>query len=222
MRVSRQKTEENRVALLEAASRLFRRHGIDGVGVADVAKAAGLTHGALYAHFASKEALAAEAFAFGVRANIAHVRAWAGDRRPGFDEYLQGLISTDMRDRLEEGCSMCASASEVGRQGEAVSASFTAAFEELASVLEGALETSMPAAQRRRLALAAVAGQVGAIAVSRAIAKTAPALSDEVLKAVREQLGAAHKRSRRRSRSTRSARRASSTRASRGGRAIRP
>jgi len=57
MRVSKEKAAENRVALLQAASRLFRKRGIDGVGVADIAKEAGLTHGALYAHFGSIDAL---------------------------------------------------------------------------------------------------------------------------------------------------------------------
>ena len=55
MRVSKEKAGENRVALLQAASRLFRRRGIDGVGVADIAREAGLTHGALYARFKSKD-----------------------------------------------------------------------------------------------------------------------------------------------------------------------
>ena len=98
-----------------------------------------------------------------------------------------------MRDRLGTGCPMAASASEVGRQGCSVSASFTRAFNEQFALLEDSLEDSIPAAQRRRLAIAAVAAEIGAIAVSRAIAKTDAAHADEVLQAVRETLGAAHK-----------------------------
>jgi len=63
MKVSREKAAENRETLVTAASRLFREQGIDGVGVADISKAAGLTHGALYAQFDSKQALAAQALA---------------------------------------------------------------------------------------------------------------------------------------------------------------
>ncbi len=59
MRVSKEQAETNRTSLLEAAGRLFNEKGFDGVGVAEVAKEAGLTHGALYAHFPSKDALAA-------------------------------------------------------------------------------------------------------------------------------------------------------------------
>ena len=192
MRVSKEQAAENRIALLQAASRLFRQRGIDGVGVAEVAKAAGLTHGALYAHFKSKEELAAEAFSHGFEGNMADTREWAGDRCPSFQEHLDGLLSTYMRDKLETGCPMTASASEIARQGCAVGASFTRAFEQMTTMLEGSLEETIPAPERRRLALAAVAAEIGAIAVSRAIAKTDVALADEVLRAVREALGAAH------------------------------
>src|SRR6202023_4155843 len=63
LKVTKEKAAENRAALVQAAGRLFRERGIDGVGVAEISKKAGLTHGALYAQFPSKEALAAEAFA---------------------------------------------------------------------------------------------------------------------------------------------------------------
>jgi TetR/AcrR family transcriptional repressor of nem operon len=192
MRVSKEKAAGNRGALLQAASRLFRKRGIDGVGVADIAKEAGLTHGALYAHFASKDALAAEAFSHGFAGNMADTREWAGDRCPSFEEHLDGLLSTHMRDKVETGCPMTASASEIGRQACAVSVSFTRAFEEMVAMLEGALEPTIPASQRRRLAVAAVAAEIGAVAVSRAIVKTDAVLADEVLHAVREIAGAAH------------------------------
>ena len=63
MRVTREQAAANRERVLDAASTLFRKHGFDGVGVADIMKAAGLTHGGFYGQFASKEDLAAEAFA---------------------------------------------------------------------------------------------------------------------------------------------------------------
>ncbi len=122
----------------------------DGVGVADIAKEAGLTHGALYAHFPSKDALAAEAFSYGFAGNMADTREWAGDRCPPFQEYLDGLLSPYMRDKLETGCPLTASASEIARQGCAVSASFTRAFEEMVAMMEGSLEDTIPASQRRR------------------------------------------------------------------------
>jgi TetR/AcrR family transcriptional repressor of nem operon len=193
MRVSKEKAAENRVAILEAASRLFRKRGIDGVGVAEIAKEAGLTHGALYAHFSSKDELAAEAFSHGSAGNLARARARAGDRCPSFQEYLDGLLSTYMRDNVETGCPFAASASEIGRQGCAVSASFTRAFEEMVAILESSLDDAIPASQRRRLAITAIATEVGAIAVSRAVAKADASLADEVLQAVRETVSSAYK-----------------------------
>ena len=75
MKVSKKKVAENRDALVRAAGRLFRERGIDGVGIAEICQQAGLTHGALYAQFPSKEALAAEALADGV--NRGHLRMTA-------------------------------------------------------------------------------------------------------------------------------------------------
>lgn len=193
MRVSREKAAENRGALLQAASRLFRARGIDGVGVAEIAKEAGLTHGALYAHFSSKDELAAAALSYGFAGNMADTRERAGDRCLSFQDYLNRYLSPYMRDRLDTGCPMAASASEIGRHDAAVSASFARAFEEMAEMLEGALEDTIPACQRRRLAIAAAAAEIGAIAVSRAVAKADAALADEVLEAVRAAFAAAHK-----------------------------
>uniref|UniRef100_B0T6Q6 Transcriptional regulator, TetR family n=1 Tax=Caulobacter sp. (strain K31) TaxID=366602 RepID=B0T6Q6_CAUSK len=193
MRVSKEKAAENRVALLRAASHLFRQRGIDGVGVAEVAKVAGLTHGALYAHFPSKDALVAEAFSYGFERNLAEAQASAQDQRPSFEEHLVGLFSTETRDKLETGCPMTASASEIARQGHAVSARFAGAFEEIVTMLEETLEEVVPATQRRRLAVAAVAAQIGAIVVSRAVKKANDALADEVLESTRETISAARK-----------------------------
>src|SRR3989454_1676257 len=75
LKVTKEKAAENRAALVQAAGRLFRERGIDGVGVAEISKKAGLTHGALYAQFPSKEALAAEAFASGLDRSYAYMTA---------------------------------------------------------------------------------------------------------------------------------------------------
>jgi TetR/AcrR family transcriptional repressor of nem operon len=88
---------------------------------------------------------------------------------------------------------MAASASEIARQGCAVSASFAHAFEEIVTVIERSLEDGIPARQWRRLAVVAVAAEIGAITVSRAVTKTDTALADEVLLAVRGTVVAAHK-----------------------------
>lgn len=196
MRVSKEKAVENRSAILQAASRLFRKRGIDATGVADIAKEAGLTHGALYAHFPSKDALAAEAFSHGFAGNMKLVRQWEGGRKRNFDKYLDAMFSTQQRDNLASGCPMTASASEIARQGDAICVSFAQGFEEMVRVLENSLNTEIPASQRRRLAIASLSAQIGAIAVSRALAKVEPSLSKEVLwstkKTMRSALPATH------------------------------
>jgi TetR/AcrR family transcriptional regulator, transcriptional repressor for nem operon len=191
VRVSKEKAAENRAALLQAASRLFRSRGIDGVGVADIAKEAGLTHGALYAHFPSKEALAAEAFSHGFAGSMAGVDAWADGQRRSFGDYLGRLLSPAARANLESGCPLAASASEIGRQGGAVSATFTEAFDHMVAMFDATMPETIPAAQRRKLAITAVIAEIGALAVSRAVEKTDAALADEVLDAVRTTITAA-------------------------------
>jgi TetR/AcrR family transcriptional repressor of nem operon len=182
MRVSKEQADTNRTSLLEAASRLFREKGIDGVGVAEVAKEAGLTHGALYAHFRSKDELAAEAFSDGISHRVASMRR----RKRTFEEFLDVMFSTETRDNLGDGCPMTASASEIARRGTVVTKCFASAFEETVGVLEESIDGGMPAAEKRRLAVSALAAQIGAIAVARAVAKVDAPLSREVLRAVRQ------------------------------------
>jgi TetR/AcrR family transcriptional repressor of nem operon len=181
MRVSKDQAETNRTLLLQAASRLFREKGFDGVGVAEVAKEAGLTHGALYAHFPSKDALAAEAFSDEIAHRVTSMRR----RKRTFEEYLDAMFSTESRDNLANGCPMTASASEIARQGTAVATSFAHAFEETVAILEESIEGEMTASQKRHVAVSALAAQIGAIAVARAVASVDVSLSKEVLRAVR-------------------------------------
>lgn len=186
MFVSKETTGLNRGALLGAASRLFRERGIDGVGVAEIAKEAGLTHGALYKHFPSKEVLAAEAFYYPIATKNAKTDVSDEGQERSFEEYLDAMFSTEHRDNLANGCPMTASASEIARQGPVVAASFTRAFKERVTDLEASIKGKKSASQRRQLATAALAAQIGAIAVARAVAKVDASLSKEVLQAVRE------------------------------------
>lgn len=193
MRISKERAAENRAALLQAASRLFRRRGIDAVSVADIAAEAEQTYGALYSRFRTKSAVAAEAFSYGFEGTMAETRAWANGKCPSFEAFLERLLSTEMRDRLETGCPMTASASEIGRRDAALSTNFKRAFEEMVEMIEKTLEDTIPVSRKRRLAVAAVAAEIGAIAVSRAVEKADAGLSNEVLAAVREVGSVAHK-----------------------------
>ncbi len=188
MKVTKEQAAENRKALVKAAGRLIRERGIDGVGVADISKAAGLTHGALYAQFPSKEALAAEALADGLdRSFGAMVRAGA-DAPDVLAAFLDFYLAPARRDDVGGNCAMAASASEIGRLDQAASASFVNGFEEFVGAFEAVIDDGGPGdtgLRPRARALAIVAALVGGIGMSRAARKADPKLADEILQAMR-------------------------------------
>ena len=185
MKVSKEQVAQNRDALIQAAGRLFRERGIDGVGVAEICKHAGLTHGALYAQFPSKEALAAEALADGTARANGWMTARLEGREPTLTDHLDFYLSSQHRDDLGGGCAMAASASEIARQPLDVSVAFTDGFNELVGIIERTLAKSGPAVERRQRALAITAAMIGGVAAARATAKASPALSDDILVAMR-------------------------------------
>src|SRR5262249_36763984 len=132
----KEKAAQNRATLVETAARLFRERGIDGVGVAEIGKAAGLTHGALYAHFPSKEALAAEALEHGLQISHARMTSERDGRLPSLSELLDSYLSEEKRDDVANGCTLAASAGDIGRQDETISARYSDGFEKMAAVFE--------------------------------------------------------------------------------------
>ena len=186
MKVSREKAAENRETLVTAASRLFREQGIDGVGVADISKAAGLTHGALYAQFDSKQALAAQALAHGLRRAEVPLKNAADNG--GLGACLDFYLSPKQRDNLGGGCAMAASASEIARQDVSVSTEFAGGLERMAAIIEATLDHALPPKSRRQRARSITASLIGAIAASRAVAKSDPRLANEIIAAARHVL----------------------------------
>src|SRR5258707_6200213 len=115
MGVNREKAAENRERIVEAAARLFREQGFDGVGVDAIMKEAGLTHGGFYGHFASKEELATEAI----------TRAFAqGSEKLGHCSDLGGLVNAYLSDAhcadRSEGCALAALSADIAREGKGV------------------------------------------------------------------------------------------------------
>ncbi len=185
MKVTKEQSEQNRQALLGAAAKLFKQHGIDGVGVADICKAAGLTHGALYKHFADKQDLAAQAFAHSFRKGFDWTTQAGSGKTPTLATYLDQYLSRHVRDDHARGCPVVTSACDTGRQSEPVSQSYTAGFLELRDGLQAVLD---PQGKDPAKATLAVAALIGAMAISRGVVKTDPALANEVLKQVRQQI----------------------------------
>lgn len=189
MKVSKEKVAENRAALVRAAGILIRERGIDGVGVAEISKKAGLTHGALYAQFPSKEALTAEAFASAAQEGFEEITADRSGRPPTLTDFLDGYLSTEHRDNLATSCPMSASASEIARQDKVVCESFKEGFARIVAVIESRLGTPAVRAEKHQRALAVMAAIMGGVAASRAVAKVDSRLSNEILRAVRRMVG---------------------------------
>lgn len=185
MRISKEKAAENRAALIRAASKLFRERGIDGVGVAEISKEAGLTHGALYAHFKSKEDLALAALAYGFEQASTRMGAQGADGLPDLAGYLDACLSPDGRDDYAGGCPMAASASEIGRHDQILSSRFADGYMGMVHAFERHIAQQAPGADARSRAMVVVSAMIGSLAVARGAAKGNPALSEQVLKAAR-------------------------------------
>jgi TetR/AcrR family transcriptional repressor of nem operon len=182
MRVSREQAAENRERILEIASRLFRERGLDGIGVADLMKAAGLTHGGFYGHFASKEDLMAQACARALEGSLA---TWRKRVEAEPDDPLAALaalyLSTAHCDKPGEGCALAALASEAARHEAPVRHAMTEGLRPLVDLLAHLLPGRSRAARREK-ALATFAAMVGAVVLARAVDD--PALAEETLQAV--------------------------------------
>jgi TetR/AcrR family transcriptional repressor of nem operon len=189
MRVSRQKAAANRERIIEAAGALFREKGFDGIGVADIMKAADLTHGGFYGHFASKDDLVAQASQRAMaRAAINWGKVTAAAPRDPFAALLNHYLSPRHRDDPGQGCAFAALSGDAARCAKPVRTAFAGGLEPLIAVIANAMPAGAKAARRRK-AIAALAELVGALVLARAVADTA--LSNEILGAVRQELLAA-------------------------------
>ena len=185
MKVTREEAQRNRERIVEAAARRFRERGFEGIGVADLMKEAGLTHGGFYGHFDSKEQLMAEALA---HAQASSRELWARRAASHPDDPVAALarmyLSPRHRDDPGNGCVMAALATDAARQGPAVRGAFSEGLRASFTFLSG-LFTGATARVRRRKAIATYASWVGALVLARAAADD-PALSKEILDAVQE------------------------------------
>jgi TetR/AcrR family transcriptional repressor of nem operon len=187
MRVSKEQAAENRRRVVEVASALFRERGFNGIGVADLMKEAGLTHGGFYGQFASKEDLAAEACAHAM--GIAAERWGRTAETKGDDAMaalLDGYLSPRHRDHSAAGCPIAALGVDAARQGGVARSAFTRGLRPFLDVLDR-LIPGRSAEARRKAALVTLSGMVGAMILARAVDD--PALSEEILEAARTSLG---------------------------------
>jgi TetR/AcrR family transcriptional repressor of nem operon len=169
MRVSRTQAEENRQTVINVASRLFRKHGFDGIGLKDLMASAGLTQGAFYKQFASKDDLAAQASR---RALESASRRWsaAADANPQdpLGAVVEFYLSTDHRAQKMHGCPVVALGSDAARHGADVRAAFEAGIGEYLELLEGWVGEADGQDPGNR-AMVVLSTMVGALLLSRAV-----------------------------------------------------
>ncbi|SOE99473.1 transcriptional regulator, TetR family [Burkholderia sp. OK233] len=180
MRYPPQETAEKHARILEQASILFRERGFSGVSVSETMKATGLTHGAFYNHFESKEDLISKSIEDTSVKALGSMKdnATSGQSMAQFiDEYL----SEQHRDERGNGCMMAALASEIAREPAAQHA-FTRHVE---GMVEGFTEPLAKAKKKnaRRHAIHTLSSIVGAIVLARAVDN--PELSEEILRETR-------------------------------------
>jgi TetR/AcrR family transcriptional repressor of nem operon len=203
MRVSREQATENRARILEAAARLFREKGFEGVGVDGIMEEAGLTHGGFYGHFASKADLAEQACAAAVDRSR---RRWEtlAEGRPeaALAEIVQSYLSKRHRDDPGYGCVLAALGSEVARRSDAVRTTVSEGARAQLAILER-VAVGDSTAERRRQAIATLSGLVGAMVLARLVDDAA--LSDEILTAAAAAFGGARGQGRGKSNAARKA-----------------
>ncbi len=188
MKVSGKKVAEHRAALLATAGRLLQERGFDGAGVAEISRESGLTQGALYGQFRSKQALAKEA---ACKAFAEGAATWRELRKVVPDPlaaYLDAYLCESHVQDAGSGCLMAACVSDVSRQDESIGKAFAEGFRDLVALIEDALpeNTCEKAAHRRALTL--VSAMVGSVAMARAVSKLDPDLSREIIAAARQEL----------------------------------
>lgn len=188
--VPTEKKLATRDAILRQAAKAIRTHGPAGVGVADIMRAAGLTHGGFYAHFSSKDDLVAAAITrmfeegrarftrrVGEATGIAALRLW-------IDSYL----APEHRDRRASGCAVSALSGDTARLDHAARAAFDAGIEGIVQRYMRHLPPARKGFEPRGFALAMIAQLAGAVALARATVE--PALSDAILDAAKRHLHA--------------------------------
>ena len=181
VKITKEQARANRQHVVETASRLFREHGYDGVGVASLMAAAGFTHGGFYKQFGSKADLIAEAAKVGLKETAEKTKG----SPPG--DFLRKYLSREHRDAPADGCTLAALCGDAARQEPPVKAVFAEGLESLLDSLEEQFPQTDQTrrGQARAKRLSNIAHAVGALLLSRACPDDSP-LADEILEVCRE------------------------------------
>lgn len=177
MRYDKDHKQATRQRILEVAGRRFKQDGIDGAGVAAVMSGAGLTNGAFYHHFASKEDLVANVLADQLRAQRHSFDAQPHDRA-GLEAIIRAYLSPEHRDQCADGCPSAALLDEIARRPATTRQAYTDELLGIADDIAARLDrTDAEAARTDALALFGM--MIGTLQLARAL--TDRDLSDQLL-----------------------------------------
>lgn len=164
--------------IIEAASDTFRRRGIHASGLVPLMEAAGLTHGAFYGHFPSKEALVRESIVDALSRRLIALKAAIGRDGDGFEDEARHYLSPEYRDRPAQDCVVATLAPEIAREPIGTRAAIERRIDAIFQLLADRLPRCR-GASRRREAIALYALMAGTLQLSRVTAS--PGLSAEIL-----------------------------------------
>jgi TetR/AcrR family transcriptional regulator, transcriptional repressor for nem operon len=185
MRYSREHKLETHARIVKKASVRLREKGAHGIGVADLMKDAGLTHGGFYAHFDSRDALVIEAFTYAMDRGTERWRKLAESTPP--DQRLKAIVEAyltpEHRDDPGHGCAIPTLGAEIARESPRTRKAFAARLEQMIDVL-AAQNPDQPRKDARKQAMATIATMMGTLVLAR-IAGSGE-FSDEIMGAGRE------------------------------------
>ena len=184
MRYGKEHKEETHRKVVEAASRRFRKDGIEATGVVDLMADVGLTHGGFYAHFSSKETLVKEALSAASSKSRERLqremdKAHQEGRDP-LESIVRSYLTALHRDRPDRGCSVAALGSEIARHPRKTREAFTEGLDKTLDIIASALPAAVTA-QRKEKAYAIFSTMIGSLQLSRAVSD--PAMSQAVIDA---------------------------------------
>jgi TetR/AcrR family transcriptional regulator, transcriptional repressor for nem operon len=185
MRYSKEHKFQTHARIVKRASVKLREKGAHGIGVADLMKEAGLTHGGFYAHFDSRDALMIEAFSHAMDRSTEHWRKQS-EGTPA-EKRLVGIVNTylspEHRDNPGQGCAVPALAAEIARESTKTRKAFAGRMEQMVDMLARQFH-GLPAKAARKRAMATLATMMGTLVMARVAGSGE--LSDEILKSGRD------------------------------------
>lgn len=186
MKVTKDQAAANKEAILTAASRMYREKGIDGIGIGELSRSVGLTHGGFYGQFpGGKEQLASEAVTRTFESNIQN---WQDAK--SIPELIGRYLTQGHLNNWTDGCPIPALAADVARTGGAVSSSFTKGIEQLIDLLMELVEGETRD-EKHQESLRILSSIAGAMLIARALDN--PELSRQFLQSVIDAWPAASK-----------------------------